>query len=61
MGSCRLEVVPEEVTKRIELLLKNYQERERRLTKLGFNGDVLDLTPPKAKKQIVPETGKAAI
>ena len=41
---------PEEASRRMELLLKDYQEGARRLTQMGFNGDVLDLEPPRVEE-----------
>jgi hypothetical protein len=52
---------PEEATKRIDLLLKDYQEGAKRLTELGFNGSVLDLEPPKAEERAIPQGDEAKI
>ena len=41
---------PEEASRRMELLLKEYQEGARRLPQMGFNGDELDLEPPRVEE-----------
>ena len=40
---------PEEDGKRLELLVEEYEQAERTLTRLGFNGRILNVEPPRAK------------
>jgi len=41
---------PEEASERMELLLKEYKEGGKKLTDMGFNGDVLDLEPVRVEE-----------
>ena len=52
---------PEEATERLNLLMKDYKEGAERLTRMGFNGEVLDLEPSRVQEKVIPEGEEAQI
>lgn len=52
---------PEEDGKRLELLVEEYEQAERTLTRLGFNGRILNVEPPRAKPREFFATEEAQI
>ena len=52
---------PKEATERIDLLEKDYKEGAQRLSKMGFNGEVLDLKLPRVEETVLPDGEEAQI
>jgi hypothetical protein len=48
---------PAEATTRVNLLREGYQTAGTTLTRMGYNGGMLDIKPPEKKEHCVPEGG----
>ena len=45
---------PEDIAKRMELLVEEYNDLAKQLTTMGFNGALLDIEPPTVKEKEIP-------
>ena len=52
---------PEKEGRRLELLVSEYEEARETLTRLGFNGGVLDLQARTAEERVIPDEEEAVI